>query len=194
MPDYDYLPRRVARQWRRAADAVSGHHEPLRVADRMEKAMAASLRDGAGAHLVQLASAFALSPVMRRRASIEKAVQSLPVKWVRGKGSCFVEAARLLASNAASVEAISTPQVLRLLTEEGLAAMAHQRCFAPMETQLVPSVFETFQEYRSYIQTCLRLARTGHMADQIAKGVPRIRSPRRRTPRKSTTELLHKPI
>ena len=193
MPDFDYLPRRVGRHWNRAANAISGRNDPSVVSEHIEKAMAATLRATPTGHLAILAEALTGRSDDRQEA-VREAVRSLPLRWVKGDGSCFVDTARILASDDYLGGSISDDDVVKLVSHMGLHRAVEQRCFAPMEGRVVPGVFAHFQAYRSYARACLDLVRTDYLADQVARGASAIRAPRRRTRRKSTRELLYEPI
>lgn len=194
MPDDDRLPKRVARRWREVADAIEGRHEFSTVADRIEKALSGSLRDGAAEHVRELLDGIG-STVADPLAQLQNVLGELPNDWVTGQGSCFVSEAQLIAGGVG--QAIANDDLaLASLLSGGLNRMAWQRCLGPVELQAVPSSFASLDEFQTYVQACLSLVRFDRFVDQIVRRVPTsaIRAPRNPQLRKSTAELLHEPI
>lgn len=165
------------------------------MADCSEKAMAATLRSGAAAHLGRLASALRAAPA-DRPGEVDRVVGTLPRPWVTGLGRSFVDAARLLARGMDLPDGASDAVGHTELVANGLGRMAWQHCFGPMEPELVPSLFATSEEYNRYVMACLSEVRFGRLVEQVGNcsSPSDIRAPRRRRPRKTTEELLHAPI
>ena len=87
VPDHDYLPRLIRRPWRTVARSILGRQPDTFVADQMEKALAAELRDSAlMIRRLTDARAFELVP------DLQALVQDLPKTWVNGHGRPFVDA------------------------------------------------------------------------------------------------------
>lgn len=192
MPDLDHLPRALGRGWRQVADAVTGHHDRVTVAERMEKAMAAVLRRGAAEHLRELESALRAAPA-DRLATVDLVVATLPRRWVTGVGSCFIHAARLLARGVGQSNGIGAEVGPTELATNGLRRMAWQQCLGPTELRAIPGSFASFEEYHGYVKGCLDSVRFARLAHAVARhdDPTAIRAPNTRNPRKSTRELLN---
>ena len=197
MPDLDHLPYNVRRHWRKSGTvaAVSGRQDHITVADCSEKAMAATLRRGAAAHLARLEKALCVASD-DRPGEVDRVVARLPRAWVTGVGRCFVDAARLLARGVDLPDGAGDDPGLTELVANGLRRMAWQQCFGPMESEVVPGLFVSLGDYHRYVLDCLNAVRFGRLADQVlSRSNPSdICAPRRRRPRKTTEELLHAPI
>ena len=201
MPDLDHLPRAVGRRWRQVEDAVVGRHGLVVVAERIEKAIAATLRYGGVKHacqlqyLHQLWDALGAKPA-DRPVAVRCVLDALPRSWVTGLGDCFVKEARRLAHGASESDGAGDDVGLAELVGSGLERMAWQQCFGPMEPRSVPGAFGSLSDYHDYVQSCLGLVRFGHFVDEAATrdDSSKIRAPRSREQRKSTKELLDVPV
>lgn len=195
MPDDDRLPRRVRRQWRQVTDAVEGRHDFETVADRIEKALAATLRNGVAVHLYQLSDALHGAPA-DRSALLQSVLASLPRQWVTGLGRPFVAEAELLANGVRQSSGLGSDDDVAGLLADGLARTVWQQCFGPVEPRAVPHTFHTYDEFHAYAQRCIDMVRFDRFVDQLQRQVPplKIRAPRNQDLRKSTKELLHDPV
>ena len=200
MPDLDHLPRAASRHWRQPADAVLGRHEADVVAERMEKAMAATLRDGADRgrdqlrHLWLLKDALTVGAV-ERPAEVERVVSALPLTWVRGLGSCFVDAARLLARGVGCRDQDGDAVTFGAFVEAGLRQMARRLCTDPLAPHAIPDHFASQQEYLQYVRRCLDEVKFDELSASVVRcsNVSRLRAPSRRK-QKTTVDLLHESI
>lgn len=200
MPDLDHLPRAVRRHWRQPADAVLGRHDPDVVAERMEKAIAATLRDGADLgrdqlrYLWLLKDALAVGAV-ERPAEVERVISTLPLTWVRGLGSCFVDTAKLLARGVGCRDQDGRSVSFGAFVEAGLRQMARRLCTDPLAPQAIPDLFASQQEYLQYVRRCFDEVEFDQLSANVVRcrDVSRLRAPSRRK-QKTTADLLRESI
>lgn len=195
MPDNDCLPRGLRRHWRQVADAVDGRQPPNVVGERLEKAMAAELREADGA---TKAIAYAVcAAAANRTEEVERVVGRLPVGWVRGPGAPWVEAARSLASAVDGGRISADEDVLRATAiENGLRGMAYRSCLGPIEPLAQGRAFSSLVEYNDYVASCLDEVRFDLLAAAVSRSetAHRIRAPRTRRRPRTTREMLNAPI
>lgn len=188
MPDMDHLPRGLKKPWRPVFDAVRGSHDSALVADRIEKALAASLRSRPEAHGYIDALCEAAEQGYQQVLAVRR---SIPKDWEVGLGSGFVDAAQVVAA-----EGGSSKEVERRVVEMGLRRLAWQCCFAPIESSLIGTEFADAVSYSNYVHELLDEARLDVLAKKVMDqpDLSRVRAPARRNSPVGTKQLLDQPL
>lgn len=196
VPDLDKLPRGVRSGWRQVADAVLGRHDPLTVAERIEKAAARSLRSSPDIEgLFDLADALDGAWRAGSTRPVEAVVSRLGCRATTGVLSAFVDKARSLAAGGPPALG-PLPDPLGVLAESGIERMAWKLCLGPLEPTVTPRVFVSNSEFVRYADDCLRQVRVGELGRRLTEGgcTGDVRAPRTRRKRRSTAELLHESL
>lgn len=198
MPDFDRLPRRVARPWSTVGELIRGRKEPLEVADHMERAIAATLRASeCGPLLERLALAARDARLAGSPELMEITIAALAPGAMGDARQAFVDAARVLGAAPMSPEwALNPGDVLKELVSEGIRRLPWKLCLGPLEPELVPVPFSSSGELIGYANYCLALVRVGALTTSLLRPgrSGRIIAPRRRRLRRSTEEMLFAPI